>query len=440
MERSTQLEIIESHKEWDKFITEFQINSSVVIPVQCDDNKHPLSTDLCLLYVKLLGDVNDNLNEYVLPFRHTDAMNLDFKYLKMMKTDNEIFTHDKKKLLHFFDWKNVIDIQMKKDLDTNQPFPLDEITTNAHEHFNRVYWGQSNINCIIPMLKHLEACRIIVDKIKLTAFNSIPKCMNSYNNDMLESLQTIEGNGLQTIDGMVYSEYNPYTYTGRPSNRFGGINFAALNKKDGSRKKFISRHGEDGMLVEMDYDAYHLRLIGNAVNYKFPKGSVHKHMAKLYKVSYNEAKSLSFQYLYGHIPDDVLKKNPFFKKVQVYIDNTWSTYKSNNFIESDIYNKRIYERNLADMNKNKLFNYLVQLMETENNMNTLTKLLPKINGYKSKIILYSYDSFLFDVHKEDGMKFVKMVKKIIENNGRYPVRVSKGLNYHEMKDITERFV
>ena len=75
MERSTQLEIIESHKEWDKFITEFQINSSVVIPVQCDDNKHPLSTDLCLLYVKLLGDVNDNLNEYVLPFRHTDARN-----------------------------------------------------------------------------------------------------------------------------------------------------------------------------------------------------------------------------------------------------------------------------------------------------------------------------------------------------------------------------
>ena len=78
---------------------------------------------------------------------------------------------------------------------------------------------------------------------------------------------------------MVYSEYNPYTATGRPSNRFGGLNFAALNKKDGSRKKFISRYGKEGMLVEMDYDAYHLRLIGDEVNYKFPKGSVHKHMA-----------------------------------------------------------------------------------------------------------------------------------------------------------------
>ena len=89
----------------------------------------------------------------------------------------------------------------------------------------------------------------------------------------------------------------------------------ALNKKDGSRKKFVSRYGKDGILIEMDYDAYHLRLIGEVVDYKFPKGSVHKHMSKLYKVSYDEAKSLSFQYLYGHIPDDVAKNNPFFRKV-----------------------------------------------------------------------------------------------------------------------------
>ena len=45
-------------------------------------------------------------------------------------------------------------------------------------------------------------------------------------------------------------------------------------------------------------------------------------------------------------------------------------------------------------------------------MRVLTKLL-KIEGYKSKIILYSYDSFLFDVHKDDGMEFVKMVKVIL---------------------------
>ena len=49
-------------------------------------------------------------------------------------------------------------------------------------------------------------------------------------------------------------------------------------------------------LVEMDYDAYHLRLIGDAVDYKFPRGSVHGHMAKFYGVDYDESKSLSFKY------------------------------------------------------------------------------------------------------------------------------------------------
>jgi hypothetical protein len=241
------------------------------------------------------------------------------------------------------------------------------------------------------------------------------------------------------VDKMVYSEYNPYTATGRPSNRFGGMNFAALNKKDGSRKQFISRYGKDGMLVEMDYDAYHLRLIGDVVDYRFPKGSVHKHMAKFYGVDYNEAKSLSFQYLYGHIPDDVLKKNPFFKKVQVYINEIWDQYKSSKSVKSNIYNRWIREENLSDMNKNKVFNYLIQLTETESNMRMLAKLIPVVEGYKSKIILYNYDSFLFDFYMPDGLDFLYRVRKVIEQKGKFPVKVSKGCNYHEMRDITRKF-
>jgi hypothetical protein len=193
------------------------------------------------------------------------------------------------------------------------------------------------------------------------------------------------------------------------------------------------------MLIEMDYDAYHLRLIADVIDYQFPKGSVHQHMAKLYGVDYNEAKGLSFQYLYGHIPDEVINNNPFFKKVQKYIDKVWKGYKSNNFIESDIYSKRIYKKNLSDMNKNKVFNYLIQLMETESNMSMLTELIPKLKGYKSKLVLYSYDSFLFDFHMKDGLDFIRMVKGIIERDGKYPVKVAKGWNYHKMKDITRNF-
>ena len=190
----------------------------------------------------------------------------------------------------------------------------------------------------------------------------------------------------------------------------------------------------------MDYDAYHLRLIGDRIGYKFGKDSVHEHMAKFYGVEYEESKKLSFQYLYGFIPYEVSQINPFFCKVEKYIKELWSTYNSQEFILSDIYNKKIFRKNLTDMNANKLFNYTIQLMETENNMKALSELIPKIKDYKSKLILYSYDSFLFDFNMEDGLDYLKEVKDILEQKGKFPLKVSWGLNYHEMKDITEKFV
>ena len=94
------------------------------------------------------------------------------------------------------------------------------------------------------------------------------------------------------------------------------------------------------------------------------------------------------------------------------------------------------------MNANKLFNYTIQLMETENNMRVLSELIPEIEGYEyqSQLILYNYDSFLFDFNMEDGLDYLKKVKGVLEQKSKFPVKVSWGLNYHEMKDITEKFV
>ena len=160
---SSEVIIVESQKEWNKFLSKFQSDSSVIVPVQCDDNKHPLATNLCLLYIRML---DDDTEEYILPFRHSDAINLKKKYLYQLKTSQKVFTYDKKKLLHMLHLENIDDVQMKSYLDKNVPMPIDELTTNSHEHFNRIYWGKSNINCIIPIMKHLEMSRLVVDEIK----------------------------------------------------------------------------------------------------------------------------------------------------------------------------------------------------------------------------------------------------------------------------------
>jgi hypothetical protein len=92
------------------------------------------------------------------------------------------------------------------------------------------------------------------------------------------------------------------------------------------------------------------------------------------------------------------------------------------------------------MNPNKLFNYMIQLMETEKNIETLDKLQLFLEDRKSKLILYNYDAFLFDFDfKKDGLEYLKEVKNILEDNGKYPTRVFMGDNYHEMQEITEKF-
>jgi len=423
--------LIENREQLKSFLQLYNSNDSILIPIQSDDHKHPIDTELSLLYVQLLSG-----EEFMLPLNHSETLNIE---LPDLNSDTIKYTHDKKKLGHLIELDNIIDVNLLYYMETNELLNIDHIETEAHHFFNTRFYQRENIDTIIPVLKHLEKCRKVAKILKDTIEKYSQSVNLSYNNEVLDNLSYIEQNGLQTTDGVVHSEYNIYTSTGRPSNRFGGINFAALNKTDGSRKQFVSRF-DNGVLVEMDYDSFHLRLIADKINYEFPGGSVHEHMAKLYGVDYDAAKKLSFRYLYGHIPIEVVQLNPFFAGVYDYINDMWREYNLKEFIESDIYSKRMYKKNLRDMNASKLFNYTIQLMETESNMKVLNKLISEIKDYESKLVLYSYDSFLLDFNMSDGLDYLNKVKNILEQDGKFPVKVAWGTNYHDMKDITEKFV
>ena len=422
--------IIEKDNQLDDFLLENQNKDCFIIPILSDVNRHPLENTLCAVYVKIVdGD------EGLLCFNHGETLKLHSKKLLTLDKLGRKFVRDKKQLNHIVKLEDVVDVNLQYYMSKNEPLDWDELSTNTHDYFYRVMWKMKNTNRIIPILKHLELCR---EQVKvLERYFDLP-IHKEYNDEIIDSLSFVESSGLRRDDEMVYSEYNLFTSTGRPSNRFGGINFAALNKKDESRKPYTSRF-QDGILVEFDYDAYHLRLIGHILDYQFPKGSVHEHMSEFYgDVDYETSKSTSFQYLYGRIPQQVIDTNPFFSRVDKYIGKIWGKFKTQQFIESDIYNKRIYRKNLSAMNRNKLFNYMIQLLETENNMKVMSELIPFLKDKQSKLILYSYDSFLFDFKLTDGLDFLKGVKEILEQDGVFPTKSSKGLNYHEMEDITEK--
>ena len=422
--------IIEKNNQLDDFLLKNESQDCFIIPILSDVNLHPLQNSLCAIYIKIVGG-----EERMLCFNHGETLKLNSKKLLDLDKLGRKFVRDKKQLNHIVKLDDVVDVNLQYYMNKNEPLEWEELSTNTHDYFHRVMWKMKNTNRIIPILKHLELCREQVRMLE--KYYELP-IHEDYNNEIIDNLSFVEGSGLRRGDDMVFSEYNLYTSTGRPSNRFGGINFAALNKKDESRKPYKSRF-QDGILVEFDYDAYHLRLIGHILDYKFPKGSVHEHMSEFYgDVDYETSKSTSFQYLYGRIPQQVIDTNPFFSRVDKYIGKIWGKFKTQQFIESDIYNKRIYRKNLSAMNRNKLFNYMIQLLETENNMKVMSELIPFLKDKQSKLILYSYDSFLFDFKLTDGLDFLKGVKEILEQDGVFPTKSSKGLNYHEMEDITEK--
>tara|TARA_Y100001963_G_scaffold106906_1_gene147737 strand:- start:2479 stop:3339 length:861 start_codon:yes stop_codon:yes gene_type:complete len=228
-------------------------------------------------------------------------------------------------------------------------------------------------------------------------------------------------------DNRLYSDYFLNTTTGRPSNSFGSVNFAAMEPE--KRKAILPEYD---LLLEYDYDAYHLRIIADLVGYKFPEGSVHEYLAGWYGVDYKESKAITFKILYGGISDEIAKKVPFFKKVREFISLQWKLFNQQKYVQTYIYNRRIVSSNLEGMNANKVFNYLIQAHETELNIKTIIELQRYLLDKKTNLVLYGYDSFLFDFSKQDGEHILYNMKKILERNG-HPVKLKQGYNYQEIK-------
>jgi len=255
--------------------------------------------------------------------------------------------------------------------------------------------------------------------------------VKKFDNFYIKPLHKVEQSGIWAEGGMEWTQYHPFTLTSRPSNTFGGINYAALNKEDGSRDRFVSRF-EGGKLVQFDYDGYHPRIISKMVGEPIPMDiSAHQALADMYGVSYEESKGITFRQLYGGVQSQYLHI-PLFKKVSHQIDLLWMEFNRKGYITTPM-GRKLDKKNLMDMNSNKLFNYLLQATETELNMKILSKVMDFLEGMESKMVLYTYDSYLLDIHPNE-INVLKDLKILIEGNG-FPTKVEWGDKYSQLSHI-----
>jgi hypothetical protein len=391
-----------------------------VIPTS--HNLHPVENKICAVYIRPKG----NSKGYIIPINHSETINSTIEdCLEVLNSIKYIYVRDRKEFLHYFALKHCYQY-------TPSPYTYIPKLTTAHNHIYNKYPDRHNLNVIVPIVKHYEVCEQNFANFKereinpfynkaALVFNQLERAGIKVDQSKFEHCFDKEANEF------IYTQYNLNTLTTRPSNTFGGINFSTLNKDNGERECFVPRND---FFIEMDISAYHPTLLANLLGYTFSSDDIHGDFARMYNVDYARAKEITFKQLYGGIWKEY-RDIPFFQKVQAYIDNLWDTFNYGGYIRCPISNHRFIRSEMEDMNPQKLLNYVLQNLETANNVLILYEIFKILQGKNTKLVLYVYDSFLFDVDKNEKEILVQILE--VFKNKNLQVKFKKGNNYHNIK-------
>ena len=401
------------------------------------EHSHPMLTSPCVLYY------NDFQKGYIIPINHSEGFSIKIQSIEsLLKTIPKVYLLDKKWHSYYFDLPNSVDLFFTV-LDKEGQVQDLQCYTPIHLDYYEKFKFSPSVNDYIPISKHYERCECMFEKVK----DYVGEERNlEWQKEYVEVYKWVEEQGMlldeklfdkyfetpwkgRSINaGKIYSSYNLYNITSRPTNAFNSINFLAFNKDNGSRTAFIP---ENDAFVEFDFDGYHLRLIANKIGTAVPQDeSIHLYLGKQYfgkeeitSEEYQESKKITFRQMYNGVEEEY-KHIEFFEDVAITVDAMWNAYKSTGFLELPN-GRRI---TLDNVNPQKLFNYYIQCLETVNNVRKLSKLREYLKDKTSKVLLVVYDSILVDYAASDGKGTLADIKNILEADG-YKVKAKKGVNY-----------
>lgn len=412
-------------------------DSGYVQVISGNDNCHPKLTNVSLIYY------NNFCKGYIFVIDHTEGFSLPKDIVEsFINSHKKIYVLDSKFHKYFLNCNNLIDLQF---VNINQTGKYEEFDcdTNLHADFYQKYHTDLDINKIIPISKHYEKCECSMKKLQrfveletdvdienriVDAYKSVEETGIKINISNFSSVYKTNENSFSIQGDTIYGSYNLYNITGRPTNAFNGINFLAIQKDRDHRQCFIPRND---VLVEFDFDSYHLRLIAKLTGYEWKEDHPHQALGKQYfdkqeltEEEYKKAKEITFKQLYGGI-ESKYKEIAFFATLNNYIETEWKKY--NKFGAAALPTGRTI-RKTQGLNKLQLFNYIVQNLETKQNVDKIERILELLKNKKSKLILITYDSFLFDFSMLDGKDTLSQIKDILQE-GDMIVKHKYGKDY-----------
>jgi hypothetical protein len=397
----------------------------IIIPV-IDDKTHFLYKDVTLLFIL---DI-ESKDEYIINIKHPDY--LLYKDELPLIHSSVVFTTDKKTLLY----KNIvtidsIDLNFLIYPEEHKQFEFDRYIPKSYLLFqNRfVNWAIYPLSILIQMCRH-SAYDMLKYFEKYSEFISEIQIID---NLYYQTLFNTEANKFEFDYDLIYSNYNPYTLTNRPTNSSFGINLSALSKKDNTRSKLKSTNNEN-MLVQFDYSSFHVYLLTKMLNFHLPSDTdIYLYLNEQYKFSSkidrSEIKMDFFKYIYGTKCYDSELSNIINK----FKDSLFNIFQNFGYVKSFFLKRKVFFNSKTINQSNILFNYFLQNAETEYNLLKIQKILSNVPQQNCKLVLYTYDSFLFEIDKNQP-QLIEQIKSILQEDG-IPVTIQVGTNYGNLVDI-----
>jgi hypothetical protein len=389
--------------------------------IPCSHTLHPVENSVCAIYLRFERDDKG----YIIPINHSETINFEIEIAeKVLNSIAKLYVRDRKEFLHYFCIKHCH--QPSPSPHTYIPQP-----TTAHNYIYNKYPTTQDLNTIVPIVKHYEVCE--------ENYANFKGEINPFYNKAALVFNQLERTGIkvdpqlfeqyfdQQVDEFIYTQYNLNTLTTRPSNTFNNINFSALNKDNNERKCFIPRNQS---FIEFDISAYHPTLLASLCGYDFGSDDIHLSFSKMYGVNYAKAKEITFKQLYGGIWKEY-ETLDFFRQVKEYTDNNWENYNNCDSVIVPISSYRFEKSKLENMNPQKLLNYVLQNLETANNVLILYEIFKILRGKNTKLVLYVYDSFLLDVD-ESEMDVIEQIKQVFKDK-KLQIKTKTGKNYNDIK-------
>lgn len=416
-------------------------NLILIVPVYSYPNTHYINNELSAICIY---DIPLN-KRYEMSFTNRDIKTVPKSTIKLLLDGRTVLSYNSKLLTYKYPEYKIIDLNHFIWFFTNKTLQVNDILYPLIQ----MYSGFHNTLDYIPIVNVIEHAQAAIDKVReLYDFDRLYDMIRVYD-PIIHAFQSIEKNSI-TInkdseycninDDHIYNDFNFCTTTGRPTSTYLGTNLMSLRKD--STREIITHSFENGKLFEFDYINYHPSILAELIGYEYTEDTIYQQIANdldLHVTEYEEVKKHVFSVLYGSSSEKL--DHPFFNMVEVYKSKLYEDYLNQELLDPSgkrYIHEKLYEG--ADMNPSKLLSYYIQMYETFLNSQVIQKIQDYLykNFKQSKIILYVYDSILFDYHPNDGIETIKNVIEIMESFN-HKVSIKSGINYKDLVTIKLNF-